>query len=138
MPDYYLKETSLLDFSAQNIQNLIRDRNWIQADEYNRIKQIYDYVRDEILFGYNIDDNIPASRVLADGYGQCNTKGILFMALLRGVSIPCRMHGFTIDKKLQKGAMTGFVYQSAPPNILHSWVEVFLDGVWYELEGMVN
>lgn len=49
MPDYYLKETSLLDFSAQNIQNLIRDRNWIQADEYNRIKQIYDYVRDEIL-----------------------------------------------------------------------------------------
>lgn len=59
------------------------------------------------------------------------------MALLRGVSIPCRMHGFTIDKKLQKGAMTGFVYQSAPPNILHSWVEVFLDGVWYELEGII-
>lgn len=40
-------------------------------------------VRDDIVFGYNIDDEIPASKVLADGYGQCNTKGTLFMALLR-------------------------------------------------------
>ena len=106
MQDYYLKETFLLDFSSENIQNLISDRNWKRADEYTRIKKIYDYVRDEILFGYNTDDNLPASRVLTDGYGQCNTKGILFMALLRGVNIPCRVHGFTIDKKLQKGAMT--------------------------------
>lgn len=137
MQDYYLKETFLLDFSSENIQNLINDRNWKRADEYTRIKKIYDYVRDEILFGYNTDDNLPASRVLTDGYGQCNTKGILFMALLRGVNIPCRVHGFTIDKKLQKGAMTGFVYQSAPREILHSWVEVFLEGAWYELEGFI-
>ena len=102
-----------------------------------RTKAVYEFLRDEIRFGYNIDDRIPASRVLADGYGQCNTKGILFMALLRGVNIPCRVHGFTIDKKQQKGAMTGFVYQSAPREILHSWVEVFLEGAWYELEGFI-
>lgn len=28
------------------------------------------YVRDEILFGYNTDDSIPASKVLADGLGR--------------------------------------------------------------------
>ena len=49
MQDYYLKETFLLDFSSENIQNLINDRNWKRADEYTRIKKIYDYVRDEIL-----------------------------------------------------------------------------------------
>lgn len=59
------------------------------------------------------------------------------MALLRGVSIPCRVHSFTIDKKLQKGAMTGIVYKSAPQNIFHSWAEVYLDGIWYELEGFI-
>ena len=59
------------------------------------------------------------------------------MALLRGVGIPCRVHGFTIDKELQKGAMTGIVYKNAPENILHSWVEVYLDGVWYELEAFI-
>ena len=60
--EQYLRETPLLDFSAANIQRLINDKLWKQADEYHRIKLIYNYVRDEILFGYNIDDGIPASR----------------------------------------------------------------------------
>ena len=79
----------------------------------------------------------PMKDVLKDGYGQCNTKGTLFMALLRAVGIPCRVHGFTIDKRLQKGAMTGIVYWNAPRNIFHSWVEVLNDGKWYELEGFI-
>lgn len=133
----YLRETPMLNFSAVNIQQLISDRKWKEIDTFHRIKQIYNFVRDDILFGYNVDDSIPASKVLADGYGQCNTKGTLFMALLRGVNIPCRVHGFTIDKKLQKGAMTGIVYKNAPQNIFHSWVEVYLDGVWYELEAFI-
>ncbi|MDC7288936.1 transglutaminase-like domain-containing protein [Blautia schinkii] len=135
--EQYLRETPMLNFSAANIQGLINERQWIKTDECNRIKQIYNYVRDEILFGYNVDDSIPASKVLSDGYGQCNTKGTLFMALLRGVNIPCRIHGFTIDKELQKGAMTGIVYKNAPKNIFHSWVEVYLDGMWYELEAFI-
>lgn len=51
--------------------------------------------------------------------------------------MPCRVHGFTIDKKLQKGAMSGLVYRLAPREIFHSWVEVLLDGVWYELEAFI-
>lgn len=135
--EQYLRETPMLNFSAANIQQLISDRKWQDVDTYHRIKQIYHFVRDEILFGYNVDDSIPASKVLTDGYGQCNTKGTLFMALLRGVNVPCRVHGFTIDKELQKGAMTGIVYKNAPQNIFHSWVEVYLDGVWYELEAFI-
>ena len=80
-------------------------------------------------------DKVPVP--LADGFGQCNTKGTLFMALLRPCGIPCRVHGFMIDKKLQKGTMTGIVYRNAPQEILHSWVEVLLDGRWYELEGFI-
>ena len=114
--DKYLKETKMLDYSNANIQQLIRERRWKNINEFERLKSIYDFVRDEILFGYNIDDNVPASKVLADGYGQCNTKGTLFMAILRACNIPCRVHGFTIDKKLQKGAMTGVVYKNAPQN----------------------
>ena len=135
--EQYLRETAMLNYSAGAIQELISDRRWKSADEFSRIRQIYNFVRDGILFGYNVDDSIPASKVLADGYGQCNTKGTLFMALLRGAGIPCRVHGFTIDKKLQKGAMTGLIYRSAPQNILHSWVEVYLDGIWYELEAFI-
>jgi hypothetical protein len=75
--------------------------------------------------------------VLADGIGQCNTKSTLLMALLRAVGIPCRFHGFTIDKPLQKGAITGLAYWLAPQRIIHSWVEVNLEGRWIALEGFI-
>lgn len=133
----FLIETPMLDYSSQPIQSLVAGHEWKTLDDFGKIQAVYNYVRDEILFGYNTSDSIAASRVLKDGYGQCNTKGTLFMALLRAVDIPCRIHGFTIDKKLQKGAMTGVVYKSAPQNILHSWVEVLYDGSWYELEAFI-
>lgn len=135
--DRYLRETVMLDYSNSAIQRLIVSRKWNELPEFERIKAIYNFVRDEILFGYNVDDNISASRVLSDGYGQCNTKGTLFMALLRACGIPCRIHGFTIDKKLQKGAMTGIVYKNAPQNVFHSWVEVLHNDKWFELEAFI-
>lgn len=133
----YLQETKMLNYSDKQIQQLISEKSWKILEEFERIKAIYNFVRDEILFGYNVDDNIPASRVLTDGYGQCNTKGTLFMALLRACNIPCRIHGFTIDKVLQKGAMTGIVYKNAPQNIFHSWVEVYFENKWVELEAFI-
>ncbi len=135
--DNYLRETRMLDYRSPAIERLVLSRHWRDETEFGRIKSIYSFVRDEILFGYNSGDELPASKVLSDGFGQCNTKGTLFMALLRSCSVPCRIHGFTIDKKLQKGAMTGIVYAGAPREIFHSWVEVLLDGVWYELEAFI-
>ncbi|BDS13662.1 transglutaminase-like domain-containing protein [Aureispira anguillae] len=133
----YLAETQILNFSNPLIQNLIHQKNWRKLDTVAKVKAIYNYVRDEILFGYNRSDSISATQVLADGYGQCNTKSSLLMALLRAVGVPNRIHGFTIDKALQKGAITGIWYLLAPKNILHSWVEVYVDGNWYFLEGVI-
>lgn len=133
----YIEETKMLDFSHKSIQALIISRDWRNLNEFGRIKAIYNFVRDEIKFGYNVSDKISASKVLKDGYGQCNTKGTLFMALLRSVGIPCRVHGFTIDKELQKGAMTGIVYRNAPENVFHSWVEVCYQDKWYNLEAFI-
>lgn len=135
--DNYLSSTRMLDFENPSIQKFIEQKGWKSLHRFEKIKSIYNFVRDEILFGYNVDDDIPASKVLKDGYGQCNTKGTLFMALLRACDIPCRVHGFTIDKKLQKGAMTGFVYRNAPKNVFHSWVEVYFEDNWYELEAFI-
>ena len=133
----YLKETALLNFSHSSIQTLVRDKGWLKIDATQRVKSIYNFVRDDIKFGYNSSDNISASHVLEDGYGQCNTKATLLMALLRASGIPNRIHGFTIDKALQKGAITGIWFKLSPKNILHSWVEVFIDENWYYLEGVI-
>jgi hypothetical protein len=132
-----LRQTPILDHTHPRIQALVQARRWRALPENERIGALYDFVRDEIAFGYNLADDLPASRVLADGIGQCNTKGSLFMALLRACGIPCRLHGFTIDKALQKGAITGLAYRLAPRSIVHSWVEVWSGGRWLELEGFI-
>lgn len=133
----YLEATALVDYNHPSIQKLIIERSWNEANEYDKIRDIYDYVRNQIKFGYNRGDDIPASEVLANGYGQCNTKSILLMALLRGARIPCRIHGFYIDKNMQKGALTGVIYTFAPRNIVHAWTEVHFQGNWIALEGVI-
>ncbi|MCX7554206.1 transglutaminase-like domain-containing protein [Marinicella sp. S1101] len=133
----YTSSTEILDYENLSIQNLIKSRAWMKLNEYEKIGAAYQYVRDEVKFGYNISDDIPASQVLSDGYGQCNTKGNLLMALLRGLGISCRFHGFTIDQKLQKGAIPSYIFWLAPKYIIHSWVEVFYEGRWINLEGFI-
>jgi hypothetical protein len=137
MNNQYLDKTKIVDFEHPAIKSLIADRKWQGLDDYNKIGAVYQFVKDEVLFGYNDSDDILASSVLSDGYGQCNTKGNLLMALLRGLGIPCRFHGFTIDQKLQKGAIPAYVFWLAPKYIIHSWVEVYFDGRWINLEGFI-
>ena len=135
--EQYLKTTGMLDYNHASVQLLIIQKGWRQLSRYDAIGAIYNYVRDDILFGYNADDRLKASEVLKDGYGQCNTKGTLLMALLRAVNIPARFHGFTIFNELQRGAIPNYLFAIAPQRIIHSWVEVNLDGRWINLEGYI-
>lgn len=132
-----LKHTPMLDFNHPQIKSLIKQRKWRDLSQYDAIDAIYNYVRDEILFGYNEDDRIPASQVLSDGYGQCNTKGTLLIALLRAVGISTRFHGFTIYNELQRGAIPNYLFFFAPKRIIHSWVEVYYKERWINLEGYI-
>lgn len=132
-----IEPTDILNFRDPEIESLVERNEWRALPEFERIGAVYDFVRDQILFGYNASDGIPASRVLADGYGQCNTKSSLLMALLRSVGIPCRFHGASIHKKLQKGVVDGLLYKLAPESIIHSWVEINFEERWIGLEGVI-
>lgn len=88
MNQTYLNPTPMLNYDAPAIQALIHTRNWDSLDEYHKIEAAYDFVQNEVLFGYNRSDLLTAEDVLQDGYGQCNTKATLLMALLRGAGHP--------------------------------------------------
>ncbi len=129
--------TLLLDYETPEIRMLVAKHGWKNRPEFERIGAVYDFVRNDIQFGYSRADDIPASEILANGYGQCNTKATLLMALLRAVGVACRLHGFTIKKELQRGVVPEPVFGIAPENILHSWVEIKFDGAWLNLEGFI-
>lgn len=134
----YLNDTAMLNYHEQEIAKLVMAKKWNDLDEYNKIGAIYSYVQNEILFGYNKRDNLTATEVLADGIGQCNTKAVLLMALLRAVGIPCRLHGAKVTKAFQRSLMPKIMARLAPPFIVHTWVEVSNNGEWLCLEGVIT
>lgn len=133
----YLKKTPILDFDSPTLVSLVAARGWKELPDRARIGAVYRFVRDEISFGYNRTDDLPASEVLADGYGQCNTKTNLLMALLRAIGLPCRFHGATVAKELQKGVVPAWAYPIAPASILHGYAEVLFEGRFVALEGVI-
>lgn len=106
-----------LSKNNETVERTVND--WIHITEQNNMKRL-------------ITDM--AEKMYSDIYVKRYKP---FMALLRACNIPCRVHGFTIDKELQKGAMTGIVYKNAPQNVFHSWVEVYFEDKWYELEAFI-
>ncbi len=134
----YLKDTRMLNYQADSIRELIKERGWEKLCEFDKIKAVYDFVRNNILFGYNRSDLLTAEEVLKDGYGQCNTKATLLMALLRGIGVSCRIHGFEVSKYFQRGATSALISALTPKTIIHAWVEVYYNEKWIALEGVIT
>lgn len=104
-----------------------------------KIEKLFYFVRDEILFGFPADgDLVRASDTLLLGFGQCNTKGTLFLALCKASGIPARLHFSLIRKEIQRGLFTGIAYRLMPPLISHAWIEVYVDGDWHRLDSYIN
>lgn len=133
----YFEETNMLNYHAKEIVNLVETRKWKVLKEFDKIKAIYNFVQNEILLGYNKYDYLTATQVLSDGYGQCNTKATLLMTLLRAVGVPCRLHGSKVTKTFQRSLMPKMMARLAPPLIVHTWTEVFYNGEWLSLEGVI-
>lgn len=60
------------------------------------------------------------------------------MALLRAVGIPCRLHGTRVTKVFQRSLMPEIMAKLAPLLIVHTWAEVFYNGEWLTLEGVIT
>ncbi len=133
----YLGATRILDF---NDPALVKQRLHIltnQKTDRQKLEALYDFVR-SLPLGYSSNDDVPASQVLRDGYGQCNTKVNLLMALARGAGIPSRVHVFRISKDLQRGRIPGWIFYFAPDETVFTWPEFYIGKKWVELQVVVH
>ncbi len=104
-----------------------------------KIKKIFNFVRDEIKFGFPPDGDFTcASKTLEIGIGQCNTKGTLFLALCKAVDIPARIHFSLIKREIQRGIFPHFLYILLPKKLSHSWIEIKLDQKWKRIDGYID
>jgi len=94
----YLENDNVIDYENENIQNLADTLYQKSKDEVSFIKSAYEYVRDNISYSADIDNDkitCSASEVLKEGHGICFSKSHLMAALLRAKSIPA---GFCYQK----------------------------------------
>jgi hypothetical protein len=104
-----------------------------------KIAAIFYYIRDDIKFQFPAEgDLVKASRIIEYGYGQCNNKTTLSLALCKDAGIEARVHFSLIDKEIQRGLITGLFYWIIPKSISHSWLEVKVNNRWFRIDSYIN
>ena len=110
-----------------------------EKTDRDKLRRIFAYVRDDIVFAFPEEgDLLKASETIQKGFGQCNTKATLFLALCKAAGIPARIHYSLISREIQKGFFTGIAYWVMPKEISHSWIEVDIDGKWRRIDTFIN
>ena len=122
-----MNDSEILDYPDSVIQEKTLEISRNSKNQFETIKNIYEFVRDEIPHSLDIGGQqvtFKASEVLHNGQGICFAKSNLLAAMLRFLRVP-----------------TGFCYQRLTHEgdyILHGLNAVFLDNKWYRLDARGN
>ncbi len=118
------------------IQTLIKEKGWKRFGEKNKIGHIFDYVQNEIVFGFSKKALLSASQVIEIGHANALNKSILFKTLLDACGILCRFHAFTVKKEMYSGIIPPLKFNMLPNHLISAWVEVFFNGQWLVVDGV--
>ncbi|HEX3014397.1 MAG TPA: transglutaminase-like domain-containing protein [Methanobacterium sp.] len=122
-----MKDSEIMDYHNSQIQENALELSRDSKNQFETIKNIYEFVRDEIPHSLDIHGQkvaFKASEVLDNGQGICFAKSNLLATMLRFLGVP-----------------TGFCYQRLTHDggyILHGLNAVFLEGNWYRLDARGN
>lgn len=132
-PEAWLEATPHIDVDHPRVQSAAADLTAGLASDREKALAIFAFVRDEVRFGFarGFWDNT-ASDVLASRVGYCNTKSTLFIALLRAAGVPARPVFVDIHHTVLLGLLN-----PGTPYVDHSYVEVFLEGVWVPTDAYI-
>ena len=128
-----LGATELIDLGHPMIQaTASRLTDGLHSDREKAVA-IHDFVRDEISYGFSSKYyDQKASEVLRKRRGFCNTKGTLFIALLRAAKIPARQHFVDISPEILSG-----ILDPGTAWLDHSYTEVWLGGKWIAVDSYI-
>ena len=87
----YLKDSGILDYQNPWIQKKALEPSRSPKNQFETVKDIYEFVRDEISHSLDIGSQnviFRASEVLEEGHGICFAKSNLLAAMLRFLGIP--------------------------------------------------
>lgn len=131
--DSALERTVRIDHDHPSLRAVLAAEVPAGSDARQTAVRLHDFVRDRVRFGFSprfYDQK--ASEVLVAGVGYCNTKSLLFVALLRAAGIPARIRYVQIDAAILDG-----VIDPGTARVDHSLSEVWLDGRWVSTDSYI-
>lgn len=126
-------QTTLIDSHDVSIRETAQRLILGLRSDTERAKAIFDFVRDEIRFGFTGRFyDMKASEVLAARRGFCNNQSTLFAALLHAAGVIARIVFVDIKADILHG-----VTSPGTPFVDHSYVEVWLAGRWVATDAYI-
>jgi hypothetical protein len=136
-----LTSSAIFDFDNQLIQSKINQLKIDGSDPWGKTKQIFDFVRDNIVYDFAPDiiglSSWYASVILKKGSGFCHQKAIVLTAMLRGAEIPtCLVFQNVKDHILFNTRFKDLIPGGMLP--LHALVAVNISNKWYRLDSTLD
>lgn len=128
----WMRATQQLDITAAPVRILASKLTHSKRNDRNKAMAVHTYVK-SMPFGVVADFlTNKASDIVKLGYGDCHTKGLLFVALLRASKVPARLRFVTLPTKF----LTGLI-DTGTPTMTHTVAEVYLEGRWVQTDTYV-
>ncbi|MDT8307008.1 MAG: transglutaminase-like domain-containing protein [Anaerolineae bacterium] len=108
------------------------------STEREKAIAIHDFVRENVRFGFNkyFDAGSP-DYTLACGYGHCNPKSRLLVALFTAVGLESYQHFVVLPKEILRDAIPVSRYWMIPAELSHSYVDVRVEGMWCAIDSHI-
>jgi hypothetical protein len=108
------------------------------ATEREKAIALHDYVREKVKFGFNkYFDATPPDYTLSFGYGHCNPKSRLMVAIFRAAGFESYQHFVVLPKEILKDAVPPSRFWMIPAELSHSYVEVEVEGTWCAIDSFI-
>jgi hypothetical protein len=118
-----------------DIKRLIENYKSNSTNSKELVIKIHDYVRDKVRFGFTRKFDLASpTYTLETGYGHANSKGALFVKLLKDAGIKAQLHFVTISKSFLEGALPPVLFHLLPDEITQSYTEVNINGNTFKVD----
>lgn len=128
----WLRETAQLDFKSVKLRIQATKLTQLCVNERAKAVAVHNYVHSLPLVFAPDFLHIKASEVARLGHGDCHTKGLLFVALMRALGLPARLRFVA--------SPVGFLAGLIDPHVSTmscALGEVFVDGRWCQTDTYV-
>jgi len=120
--------------SSNNLKHFTLELVNGSKNDEEKLKKIYYFVRDKILFDLVEDQFMSSEEILKIRRGSCMNKALLLHDMAKAVEISVRLHFMKVSKKALEDLLHPFVYKLWPKSFLHTYPEINLDGNWVPME----